>query len=136
MGRLSKEQLQNTALSQAGDATLSSGQSYLEGSAASGKQGCMLGNPGLASPAGTRGGSWRHPNGDAEPEEGLDSTAGEMETRPQHVLACRARHPAETRGAPQVWGSGRVVLPKLTRIILKATLPHPQILGVGRERER
>lgn len=53
MGCPSKEQLQNTALSQAGDGPLCSGQSYLEGAAASGKQGCMLANPGLASPAGT-----------------------------------------------------------------------------------
>lgn len=104
--------------------------------AARGKQGCTLGNPGLASPAGTGGGSGRHPNrGMLNQRRAWIGQQVKWKHLPSMYVACRAGHPAETRGAPQVWGSGRVVLLKLTRIILKATLPHPQILGVGREWE-
>lgn len=101
LGCPSKEQLQNTALSQAGDGPLCSGQSYLERAAAGGRQGCMLASPQLASPAGARDGSRRHPTGgDAEPEEGLSHMAEGMETSPQHICGLQGWPPHCDKESP------------------------------------
>lgn len=111
MGCPSKEQLQDTALRQAGDGPHGSGQSYLEGAAAGGKQGCVLANPGLASPAGSR----RHPNrGMLNQRRAWIAQQVKQKHLPSMDVACRAGHPAEARGGPQVWGSGRAVLLTLT----------------------
>lgn len=72
--------------------------------AASGKQGCMLGNPGLASPAGAPGGSGRHPNrGMLNHRRAWIGQQVKWKHLPSMYVACRAGHPDKTRGVPQVW---------------------------------